>query len=86
MTPERHRQIGDIYRAALELEHAERAAYIAEACGGDEALRQDVESLLEYDARSAGLIDQSALEVVARSLAGEKARSLVGQKDRKSVV
>jgi hypothetical protein len=29
-----------IYRAALELEPAWRAAYLAEACGGDEFLRQ----------------------------------------------
>jgi hypothetical protein len=71
MTPERYQQVGQIYRAALEVESDQRAAFLVEACGGDEVLRQDVESLLGYEARSGGIIDQPALEVAARELAGQ---------------
>ena len=46
MTPERYRQVGSIYHAALELDRNARAAWPAEACAGDDALRQEVELLL----------------------------------------
>ena len=36
MTPERYRQIGDIYLAALELDLQRRAAFLDEACAGDD--------------------------------------------------
>lgn len=66
MTPEWHEQVALIYRAALELEPARRAAYLAEACGGDDFLRQQVESLLGYETRRGGLMDQPALEEATR--------------------
>ena len=69
MTPERYKEVGRLYRAALELEPARWAAYLAEACGGDEALRREVASLLDYETRGERLIDQPALEVAARAMA-----------------
>ncbi len=39
-------KIEQIYNAALERPEAERAAFLGEACGGDEELRRDLESLL----------------------------------------
>ncbi|HKQ72827.1 MAG TPA: hypothetical protein VJ810_03800 [Blastocatellia bacterium] len=79
MTPERYKEVGRLYQAALELEPARRAAYLAEACGGDEALRQEVESLLGYEARSEGLIDRRAVEVAARAMADDQTTSVIGQ-------
>jgi serine/threonine-protein kinase len=78
MTPERYRQVNHICREALDLAPAERAIYLAEACGGDEALRREVESLLAFDAQSEGMIDQpalemAALEMAARAMAAEHA-------------
>src|SRR5581483_107414 len=49
MTPERYQQIGELCETALELEPGERAAFLDRACAGDEALRQEVESLLAAD-------------------------------------
>ena len=72
MTPERYQEVGRLYRAALELEPARWAAFLAEACGGDEALRQEVASLLNYEARSERLIDQPALQAVARAMAEDQ--------------
>ena len=40
MTPERWRQIEQLYHAALECDGSEREAYLAEACASDEALRR----------------------------------------------
>jgi serine/threonine protein kinase len=46
MSPERRQQIEDLVSRALEREPAARARFMAEACGGDEELRRQVESLL----------------------------------------
>jgi serine/threonine protein kinase len=51
MDPERWRQIDRVLEAAIEREPAERAAFLDEACGGDEALRREVEALLAADER-----------------------------------
>ncbi len=45
MTPERWQQIKQLFDAAMERKPTERAAFLGEACGGDDALRREVESL-----------------------------------------
>jgi predicted ATPase/serine/threonine protein kinase len=62
MTPEQHRQVGELYQAALELRPAERPAFLAEACGSDEALRREVESLLAAQERMGGFLATNAAE------------------------
>jgi serine/threonine-protein kinase len=49
MRPERWQQLDQLLGAALERPPAERAAFLAEACAGDEVLRQEVESLLRSE-------------------------------------
>ncbi len=46
MTPERWRQITEIFHAACERDPARREAFVAEACGDDPALRLEVEAML----------------------------------------
>ena len=46
MTPERWSEVERVYHAALSHDAPERAAFLAEACAGDEALRREVESML----------------------------------------
>ena len=46
MKPERWQKVEEIYHAALEREPDQRATFLNEACGSDEGLRQEVESLL----------------------------------------
>ncbi|SRR6266568_8658009 len=82
MNPERWEQIERLYHAALEREPEARAAFLDEACAGDEELRGEVVGLLAYDDKAASFIDAPALEVVAKALAGdlpaeEQAKSLV---------
>ncbi len=54
MTPERWRRIGDLFDAALGLEHPQRGAWLQCACGGDEDLRAEVNRLLTQDERADG--------------------------------
>jgi serine/threonine protein kinase len=49
MEPERWQEIERLYHLALEREESRRAEFLAQACGGDEALRREVESLLAYE-------------------------------------
>src|SRR5208337_2380254 len=66
-------------RAALEREPSERSAFLREACGGDEDLRREVESLLAYEGKKASFMESPALGVAAKQLArgeAEAARSL----------
>jgi serine/threonine-protein kinase len=46
MTPERWRAVDAILQAVLACEPAQRAAFVADACGSDAAMRAEVESLL----------------------------------------
>src|SRR5687767_7777990 len=46
MTPERWQRVEELYHAAYARPIAERAAFLAQACREDEALRRQVESLL----------------------------------------
>ena len=66
MTPERWSQISRLYHAALACDERKRAALLAEACSGDEALRREVESLLAQSASTIGPLDEPA--VAAASL------------------
>jgi serine/threonine protein kinase len=80
MTPERHRQIKDIFDSVMKCEPAARAAFLAEACAGDEALRAEIESLIACDEAAGSFIDAPVYEQAAEMIAGGKARSIVGQR------
>jgi hypothetical protein len=46
MNPERWQQVKGVRESVLELAPSERTAFLDQACDGDHALRQEVESLL----------------------------------------
>ena len=48
MDPERWRRVGDLFHRALERDADDRARFLDGACGGDPALRAEVESLIEH--------------------------------------
>ena len=50
-----------IYDAALERPGAERASFLCDACGGDEELRRELESLLGYAQGAADFLEMPAL-------------------------
>ena len=80
MTPERHRQVGNLYHAALETEPEARAAFLDGACGADEELRREVESLLGAHGTVGNYFAAPALEVAAGLLAARQDPSLMGYK------
>jgi hypothetical protein len=44
--PDRWQRAKELFGSALAREPAERSAFLAQACGGDETLREEIESLL----------------------------------------
>jgi eukaryotic-like serine/threonine-protein kinase len=79
MTPERYRQVGHLYHTALELDPEARQAFLDNACGGDEELRQEVESLLRAYDKAANYFAAPAMQVAAGLLVEQKSSTLAGQ-------
>ena len=59
MTPERWREVTQIYGAVVSRAPEQRAAAVAELCGNDAELRREIESLLESQ-HGASLLDRPA--------------------------
>lgn len=57
MTPERWRQVEDIFQTALDLAPQERAVYVAQACAQDVDLKRDVENLLKQHESAGALLE-----------------------------
>src|SRR6185436_17888776 len=58
MTPERWRQVEEIFQSALDLHPEARAAFLAEACAADHTLKGQVEALLSQHDSGGGLLEQ----------------------------
>jgi eukaryotic-like serine/threonine-protein kinase len=69
MTTPRWQKVERLCHAALEREASQRAAYLAQACEGDDELRREVESLLAQEKTAEGFLESPALEVAAAALA-----------------
>jgi serine/threonine protein kinase len=79
MTPERYREVGQIFRAATEVPSDRRDAFLDTVCGNDKALRQEVESLLNHDSQRESWIDARALDVAAQALASTSSKTWIGR-------
>src|SRR5262249_18408942 len=56
MTPERFRQIRNLYEAALEQDSSRRVKFLEQACRGDDALFAELERLLAAHERTGGFL------------------------------
>ena len=65
---DRMQQIEAIFHDACDLAPNKRAAFLMQACAGDEALRRAVEALLAYDQQAEDFIERPAMEPAARQL------------------
>ena len=74
MSPERWQQVEQLFQSVLELPAAERAAYLAKACGDDAELRHEVEALLVFQTGMSGVI-QGAVHQAAGLLADESQKA-----------
>lgn len=80
-TPQQWQEIDRVFAAALEREPAARAAFLDEACAGNELLRKEVESLLANDIPDS-LIGDHAVQEATRLLekrAGEITPDRIGR-------
>jgi eukaryotic-like serine/threonine-protein kinase len=80
VTPERWQRVKDLFRSALERDAGERAAFLERACGGDEGLRREVESLLESYSDSDTFMETPVAGAAASLLREEQADDLVGRR------
>src|SRR5262245_32798013 len=74
VSPERWDAMMSVFAAAAEVPAAERAAFVARACGTDAALREEVESLLAAQDAAADF-----LEVPAAIAVDDKAPELAAR-------
>jgi Tol biopolymer transport system component len=84
MNPERWEQVKQLYDAARARPSAARAAFLAEACAGDEALRHQVEVLLDQPIDTADLVPfvhdpAPATPLIGRRLGVYHVQALIGR-------
>src|SRR5882724_11542959 len=79
MKPERLQRSDEILQAALELASEDRAAFLDQACAGDAALRQKIESLLASAQQMGGFMEECMSRVAGELLADEPATAATGQ-------
>ncbi|HMV87150.1 MAG TPA: serine/threonine-protein kinase [Blastocatellia bacterium] len=70
------KRVRELFDAALERPAAERAAWLAQSCGGDEALQANVEQLLQAEGELEGFLDTPVLA----QLEEQPTRELTGQR------
>src|SRR6476660_7325426 len=80
MDSEHWRRVDRVFQAALEIDPNERAAFLDQKCTGDDSLRREVESLLDYDRQGLSLIDAPVLDMVANLLGTHTPELSVGQR------
>jgi len=80
MTPERWQQVKGLFHSALARGPDERADFLARACGGDESLRREIESLIRSHDLGESFIEQPAADVAAELLAGRPFRLEAGRR------
>src|ERR1051325_9528505 len=77
MTPERWRQVDKLLQSALERPPAERASFLNTACQGDEALRNEVETLLASASDADGFLESPAVQDAAPLLIDSNAKRMI---------
>jgi hypothetical protein len=76
LPPDHWPRLKVVFAGARELPAELRAAFLAEACGGNEALHHEVESLLAVDTHAKSFLETPAVlpadSVVAKRLEGQR--------------
>ena len=60
---ERWARVKELFEAAADLDPKERMALLEKECGGDEALRDEIESLIQSDQQTDAFIERPAFEI-----------------------
>lgn len=78
MTADRWQKVEEIFYAAIERDSARRPAFLDEACGEDEELRSEVESLIAAHERPGDFIDTPAYKVTGAFVEDASSQSRMG--------
>ena len=73
---DRSERLIELFETACQLRPEQRANFLAEACSGDDAMRRELESLLEH---AEAALPTSAIKLAARQLAEEQQQDFTGQ-------
>src|SRR6202040_1918412 len=79
MKGERWQQVNDLFQSAAKRAPEERAAFLDEACRGDEGLCREGEALLASYERAENFIESPAFEVAPELLTNDRAGALGGE-------
>jgi len=63
--------IEELYHSASDLPEAERSFFLQRACGEDQHLRLEIESLLRYGDTPQSFLDTAAIAIVAKAIAAD---------------
>ena len=80
MTPERWQEIERLYRLALALDASQRSNFLQNACGGDESMHREIESLLAHSEPAEHFMEAPGVTVLADAMAEERRRSMSGRR------
>ncbi len=80
MTPERWRQVKEIFNSAINYRAEDRGVFLSQACSGDDNLRKEVESLIASHEQSGSFIDEPAFANAASLLGDEKRDLKIGDR------
>ena len=72
MDAERWTRVEQLCQAALERDEHEQAAFLASACGSDQELRREVESLLVHRHKADTFMEAGAMDAAAQALAADE--------------
>jgi Tol biopolymer transport system component/predicted Ser/Thr protein kinase len=79
MTPERWRQVEELYQVALQREASQRAAFLQQACAGDEEMQREIESLLAHAEPAERFMEAPGMAVLAEAMAQDRPGSMMGR-------
>src|SRR5437899_2038686 len=75
MKSERWQLIEELYHSASDLPDGQRNSFLQEACGEDQSLLYEVESLLRHGSRSQSVLDTPAMAIMAKAMAADESKS-----------
>lgn len=79
MNGERWQKVSSIFHDALQCEADVREEFLQSACGADESLRRQIESLLGSYEQAGSCFDRTALERTARAFVQDESDSLINE-------
>ena len=71
--------VKEVFEGALELQAAERARFLDSSCKGEQAVRDEVESLLQSHEEAGSFMEAPAVAMSAESFVGKQTRLVAGQ-------